>query len=136
MSKWAIRRRGAVGLLVLLILGSAAVAGPPTRLKTAQDLARAQAAWPPGHEWLTRNLTETGQLLIPVLSRCLPDTAEDEVTAFSVYLHLSRRGTILEVVTDISAELGRCMTREAREVDLPEGPRDDFWVQVNLAAGL
>ena len=64
------------------------------------------------------------------------DPPEDELTAFSIYLRLSQRGKILEVVTDLDAALGRCMTKEAREVQLPEAPREAFWIQVNLAAGL
>ena len=74
--------------------------------------------------------------MIPVLNRCLPKSPEDELTAFSIYLRLSQKGRILEVVTDLDAALGRCMTNEAREVQLPEAPREDFWIQVNLAAGL
>jgi hypothetical protein len=124
------------GLSVLAMVGSVAVAAPPTRLKTAQDLARAHAAWPPGHEWLNQNLSKAGQLLIPVLNRCLPESGDDEVTPFSVYVRLSQKGTILEVVTDISAELGRCMTQGARDVQLPEAPREDFWIELNLAAGV
>jgi hypothetical protein len=125
-----------VGLSVLALFGSLAVAAPPTRLKTAQDLARAHAAWPQGHEWLTHNLSKTGQLVIPVLNRCLPESGDDAVTPFSIYLRLSQKGRILEVVTDISGDLGRCMTKEAGEVQLPEAPREDFWIQLNLAAGV
>lgn len=123
-------------LLGLAMLAAVAVAEKPTRVKLAQDLARAHAAWPQGRDWLTENLSKTGQLVIPVLSRCVPDSPDGELTAFSVYLRLSQKGKILEVVTDIDAELGRCMTRESREVQLPEAPREDFWIQVNLAAPL
>jgi hypothetical protein len=120
----------------LALVASVAVAEPPTRVKLAQDLARAHAAWPQGRDWLTANLSKTGQLVIPVLNRCVPDSPDGELTAFSVYLRLSQKGRILEVVTDIDPELGRCMTRESREVQLPEAPREDFWIQVNLAAPL
>jgi hypothetical protein len=107
-----------VGLSALAMLASVAATAPPTQLKTAQDLARAHAAWPPGHEWLTQNLSKTGRLLTPVLNRCLPESGDDEVTPFSVYVRLSQKGKVLEVVADISAELGRCMTQGAREVQL------------------
>ena len=123
-------------LLGLPMLASVTVAEPPTRVKLAQDLARAHAAWPQGRDWLAENLSKTGQLLIPVLNRCVPDSPDGELTAFSVYLRLSQKGKILEIVTDIDAELGRCMTRESREVQLPQAPREDFWIQVNLAAPL
>jgi hypothetical protein len=123
-------------LLGLAMLASVAVAEPPTRVKLAQDLARAHAAWPPGRDWVAENLSKAGQLVIPVLNRCVPDSPEGELTAFSIYLRLSQKGRVLEVVTDIDAELGRCMTRESREIQLPEAPREDFWIQVNLAASL
>jgi hypothetical protein len=113
-----------------------AVAAPPTRLKLAQDLALAHAAWPLGRSWLSANKARAGELVIPVLNRCLPESPADELTVFSVYLRLSQKGKILEIVTDLDASLGRCMTNEAREVQLPEAPREDFWIQVNLAAGL
>jgi hypothetical protein len=132
--KRAPRQGVLLGLWVLT--ASVAVAAPPTRLNTAHDLAVAHAAWPPGRSWLDANKAKTGQLMIPVLNRCLPKSPEDELTAFSIYLRVSQKGRILEVVTDIDAALGRCMTSEAREVQLPEAPREDFWVQVNLAAGL
>ena len=131
---WAIRR--GVMLTPLALAASVAVAAPPTRLKTAHDLAVAHAVWPPGRSWLDANKARAGQLVIPVLNRCLPESPEDEITAFSTYLRLSQKGKVLEVVTELDAELGRCMTREAREVQLPEAPREDFWIQVNLAAGL
>jgi hypothetical protein len=123
-----------LGLSVLA--ASVAVAAPPTRLKLAQDLALAHEAWPPGRSWLVANKAKAGELMIPVLNRCLPESPADELTAFSVYLRLSQKGRILEIVTDLDATLGRCMTNEAREVRLPEAPREDFWIQVNLAAGL
>jgi hypothetical protein len=125
-----------VGLAFVAMFAFAAVAAPPTRVKLAQDLARAHAAWPRGRDWLTRNLAKTGELAVPVLNRCVPDTPDGELTAFSIYLRLSQDGRILEVVTDVDAELGRCMTKESREVQLPKAPREDFWIQVNLAGSL
>jgi hypothetical protein len=123
-------------LFGLGVAAAAATAEPPTRVKLAQDLARAHAAWPAGRDWLKENLSRTGELVIPVLNRCVPDSPDGELTAFSVYLRLSPKGRILEVVADIErgAELGGCMTRESREVQVPEAPREDFWIQVNLAA--
>ncbi len=128
-------RKGVV-LGVSVLAASVLVAAPPTPLKTARDLAVAHAAWPQGRSWLDANKAKAGKVLIPVLNRCLPESPEDELTAFSVYLRLSQKGKILEIVTDIDAELGRCMTDEAHEVQLPEAPREDFWLQLNLAAGL
>ena len=56
--------------------------------------------------------------------------------SFSTYLRLSQKGKVLEIVTELDAQLGRCMTEEARSVQLPQAPREDFWIQVNLAAML
>lgn len=130
----ALRQGVLLGLSVLAV--SVAVAAPPTPLKLAQDLALAHAAWPQGRSWLDVNKAKAGQLVIPILNRCLPESPGDELTAFSIYLRLSQEGKILEIVTDLDAELGHCMTNEAREVQLPKAPREDFWFQVNLAAGL
>jgi hypothetical protein len=126
----------AVGLVALATLASLVGAEPPARVKVAQDLARAHAAWPPGRDWLAANRARTDQAVIPVLNRCVPDAPDGELTAFSVYLRLSQEGGVLEVVADIDDELGRCMTRESRAVELPAAPREDFWIQVNLAATL
>jgi hypothetical protein len=130
----ALRRNVLPG--VLFLAASVAVAAPPTRVKTAHDLAVAHAAWPQGRSWLDANKARASQLVVPVLNRCLPESPEDEITAFSIYLRLSQKGRVLEVVTELDAALGRCMTHESREVQLPEAPREDFWIQVNLAAGL
>jgi hypothetical protein len=128
-------RRGVV-LGVWVLAASVAAAAPPTPVKTAHDLAAAHAAWPQGRSWLDVNKARAGELMIPVLNRCLPKSPEDEITAFSIYLRLSQKGRVREVVTDLDVALGRCMTGEARDVQLPETPREDFWIQVNLAAGL
>lgn len=132
------RRTLGQGVLLSLsvLTASVAVAAPPTPLKLAQDLALAHAAWPQGRSWLDTNKAKAGQLVIPVLNRCLPESPADELTAFSIYLRLSQKGKILEIVTELDDALGRCMTNEAREVQLPGAPREDFWFQVNLAAGL
>ena len=123
-------------LAFLVVLAPGASAEPPTTVKVAQDLARAHAAWPAGREWLSLNRPNTDRLVVPVLNRCLPDAPDGELTAFSIYVRLSQKGKVLEVVTEIDAALGRCMTTEAREVQLPEAPRNDFWIQLNLAAML
>jgi len=128
--------RQGVAAAVAVLAASVAVAAPPTQVKTAHDLAVAHAALPQGRSWLDANKTKAGQVLMPVLNRCLPKSPEDVLTAFSIYLRLSQKGRILEVVTDLDAALGRCMTNEAREIQLPEAPRESFWIQVNLAAGL
>jgi hypothetical protein len=125
-----------LGLAVAAMLAAVAVAEPPPRVKLAQDLARAHAASPQGKAWLAANQSKAGQLLIPVLGRCVPDAPDGELTPFSLYMRLSRKGKVLEVVTELDAELGRCMTRESRDVQLPEAPREDFWIQVNLATML
>ena len=51
-------------------------------------------------------------------------------------LKLAQKGKILDVVTDVDPQLDRCLLKESGEVTLSEPPREDFWVQVNLAATL
>jgi hypothetical protein len=121
---------------VLAVLVSVSAAEPPKRLKLAQDLARAHAAWPQGRDWLQANLARASELVVPVLGRCTTASSDAEVTAFSVYLKLSQTGRILDVVTDVDPRLDRCLLKESRDVTLPEAPREDFWIQVNLAAPL
>ena len=106
------------------------------RVKKAQDAARENAASPQGREWLQRNSPATGRLMIPVLNRCLPEPAGDIPTVFAVYVRLSQTGGVREVVTDLDASLGKCMSAAAREMPFPEAPRDDYWIQVNMAAPL
>ena len=118
------------------VLPSARAEEPSPRLKLAQDLARAHAASAPGKEWLARNHAKAAELMVPVLQRCVEDVDEGELTSFSTYLRLSQKGKVLEIVTELDAQLGRCMTEEARNVQLPQAPREDFWIQVNLAAML
>jgi len=38
------------------------------------------------------------------------------------------------LVTDIDEELGRCMTAATARMPFPEAPRDDYWIQLNMAA--
>jgi len=106
-----------------------------TRLETARWAAGLNAKSEGGRAWMDRNGPTIGRLITPVLNGCVSD-AGDEVTAFSVFLRLSRKGRVLEVLTDLDPSLGTCMTAGARDLQLPEAPRDDYWVQVNLAAAL
>ena len=85
---------------------------------------------------MQRSSSATGRLLIPVLNRCLPEPAGDIPTVFSVYVRLSQMGRVREVVTELDASLGKCMTAAAREMPFPEAPRDDYSIQVNMAAPL
>jgi len=106
------------------------------RVKKAHEAARANAASPEGREWKQRNSFATDRLMILVLNRCLPEPPGDTPTAFSVYVRLSKAGRAHEIVTELDAELGSCMTTAARDLPFPEAPRDDYWIQVNMAAPL
>ncbi|HVO13429.1 MAG TPA: hypothetical protein VMX54_22005 [Vicinamibacteria bacterium] len=131
-------RRGGTVVFVLTMLaaGGAFAQQKPTSLETARWAAGINAESPAGKEWKERHSEAVGKLLVPVLGKCLPEGGE-EVTAFSVFLRLSRTGRILEVLTDLDeTSLGTCMTLAARDLQLPPPPRDDYWVQLNLAAPL
>lgn len=132
----AVRATVAVAVAACALLAPAGSAEPSGRLKIAQDLARAHAASATGKAWLARNHARAGELMIPVLQKCVEDSDEGELTSFSTYLRLSQKGKVLEIVTEIDAELDRCMTREAKDVQLAPAPREDFWIQVNLATML
>jgi hypothetical protein len=130
-------RRGVVLGFGLLAAGQAlAQEDLAARVKKAQDAARANAASPQGREWMQRNSSATDRLMIPLLNQCLPDPPGDIPTVFSVYVRLSPAGRAREVVTELDASLGKCMTAGAREMKFPEAPREDYWIQVNMAAPL
>jgi len=130
------RRWGVIlGLTCLAASGEVAGQEKGTRLETARWAADLNAKSDTGREWKTRNEPTIGKLVTPVLNGCLPENGE-EITAFSVFLRLSGKGRVLEVLTDLDPSLGTCMTNGARDLQLPEPPRDDYWVQVNLAASL
>jgi hypothetical protein len=123
---------------VALLAAGLAVAeeDPAARIKKAREAARANAASPEGREWKRDNSFATDRLMILVLNRCLPDPPGEIPTAFSVYLRLSRAGSVREVITELEPALEKCMDTVARDLPFPEAPRDDFWIQVNLAAPL
>jgi hypothetical protein len=106
------------------------------RVKKAQEAARANAASPEGRAWKQENSFATDRLMILVLNRCLPDPPGDIPTTFSVYVRLSQTGHVHEMVTELDASLGKCMTTAARNLPFPEAPRDDYWIEVNMAAPL
>lgn len=107
------------------------------RVKKAQDAAHANAASAEGREWMKQNTFAIDRLMVLILNRCLPDPPDDDIpTAFSVYLRLSKPGRVLEIVTELDASLGKCMTAAAKETPFPEAPRDDYWIERNLAAPL
>jgi len=130
--------RGVMLGFALLAACQAAVAQEDlaARVKKAEEAARANAASPEGREWMQNNSFATDRLMILVLNRCLPDPPGDVPTAFSVYVRLSRAGRVREIVTELDASLGKCMTTVARDMPFPEAPRDDYWIQLNMAAPL
>jgi hypothetical protein len=129
--------RGVLLSVALLAAGDAlGVENPAANLKKAEEAARANAASPQGRDWLSRNSSTTSRLLIAVLSRCLPEKDGETPTLFSAYVRLTQKGRVREVVTDLDASLGSCMTAGARKMQFPEAPRDDYWIQLNMAASL
>jgi len=106
------------------------------RVRKAEAAAKANAASAQGRQWKERHSATAGRLMIPVLNRCLPDPPGDIPTVFAVFVRLSAKGRASEVVTELDAQLGTCMTEAARAVSFPEVPRDDYWIQVNMAAPL
>jgi hypothetical protein len=127
-----------VMLTIAVFAACQALAGEDiaTRVKKAQDAARANAVAPGGREWKQQSAHAIDRLMILVLNRCLPDPPGDIPSAFSVYLRLSKAGHAGEILTDLDAALGECMTKASRDLPFPEPPRDDYWIQVNLAAPL
>jgi hypothetical protein len=107
-----------------------------TRVKRAQDAVRVNMESPGGREWMQRNRFATDRLMILLVNRCLPEPGGDIPTTFSVYLRLSKTGHASEVLTELDAAVGTCMTAAARELPFPEAPRDDYWIEMNLAAPL
>jgi hypothetical protein len=133
---WSFRQGVTYGFAFLAACQALAQEDLAARVKRAADAARANAASTEGREWLQRNSSAAGRLMIPVLNQCLPDPPGDIPTAFSVYVRLSQTGGASEVVTELDASLGKCMTAAARKMPFPEAPRDDYWIQVNMAAPL
>jgi hypothetical protein len=107
------------------------------RVKQAHEAASANAATPEGREWKEQKAHTVDRLMIVVLNRCLPETPDEEIpTAFSVYVRLSKTGQVREIVTELDKQLSTCMTATARNIPFPDAPRDDYWIQVNMAAPL
>jgi hypothetical protein len=134
--RWGRLRLVTLGLAVLAASTAFAEEDLAARVKQAREAAEANAASPEGREWKKQNSYAIDRLMILVLNRCLPDPSGDLPTAFAVYVRLSTAGHAAEIVTDLDASLGTCMTTAARELPFPEAPRDDYWIQVNLAAPL
>ena len=133
---WGVRRGVLLGFALLAADHVLAQEDLATRVKKAHEAARANAASPEGREWIKGNSPAAGRLMIPVLNRCLPDPPGDIPTVFEVYVLLSRAGRVREIVTELDAALGKCMTTAAREMPFPEAPREDYWIQLNMAAPL
>jgi hypothetical protein len=133
---WGVRRGVAWAFALLAACPVFAQESLAARVKKAQEAAAANAASPQGREWLKVNSAATDRLMVPLLNQCLPDPPGDIPTVFTVYLRLSQAGRVREVVTELDATLGKCMTGGAREMPFPAAPRDDYWIQVNMAAPL
>jgi len=133
---WGVRRGVLLGFALLAAGHVLAQEDLAERVKKAHEAARANAASPEGRELIKGNSPAAGRLMIPVLNRCLPDPPGDIPTVFEVYVLLSRAGRVREIVTELDAALGKCMTTAARDMPFPEAPREDYWIQVNMAAPL
>lgn len=123
------------GLALLVATAALAQEKVSPRVTKARSEARANAASPEGREWLKSHKNTVGAAIIPILNQCLADDGE-ELTAFSIYLRLTQGGRVREVLTELDESLGACMTTATKLLELPAPPREDYWVQVNLAADL
>lgn len=131
---WVKRRNAALGIALLAAGQVFAQDDLAARVKTAHEAASANAATPEGRTWLQQNSSLIDRLMIVVLNKCV--TPGDIPTMFTVYVRLSRAGRVSEIVTDLDATLGKCMTTGARNTPFPEAPRDDYWIRLNMAADL
>jgi hypothetical protein len=130
-----IERRAVVIGIALLAAGQAfAQEDLDARVRKAHEAASANAATREGREWLQQNSPLIDRLMIVVLNKCV--TPGDIPTMFTVYVRLSRAGRVSEIVTELDATLGMCMTTGARNTPFPEAPRDDYWIRLNMAADL
>ncbi len=130
-------RRGVVlGCVLLGAVRVPAQEGLAARVEKAQAAALANAASAEGRDWTQRHSAATDRLMVPLLNQCLPDPPGDIPTVFSVYVRLSPAGQAREVLTELDASLGKCMTAAARQLKFPAAPREDYWIQVNMAAPL
>jgi hypothetical protein len=134
--RWEGHRGVVLGFALLAACDGFAQEDLATRVKKAHEAARANAASPEGRDWKQRNSFAVDRLMILVLNRCLPDPPGDTPTAFSVYVRLSQAGRVGEIVTELDVALGKCMTTAARDLPFPEAPRDEYWIQVIMAAPL
>lgn len=131
--RWRRCRPVMLGFALLAVSQAYAEEDFADRLEKAQEAARGNAASPEGSKWKRDSSSATSRLMVLVVNRCLPEPSGDVPTPFSVYLRLSKAGVAREIITDLDPSLERCMTTVGRELPFPEAPRDDYWVQVNLA---
>jgi hypothetical protein len=124
------------GLVFLVVSQALAQEDFAERIDAAREAARTNAESPEGREWKRNSSSATSRLMILVVNRCLPESSGDVPTPFSVYLRFSKADGVREVITDLDPSLEECMTTRAQELPFPEAPRDDYWVQVNLAVPL
>ena len=90
------RRATILGLIFFAAPGAIAGAEKATRLETARWASGLNAKSAAGREWIERTQPVIDKLITPVLGQCLPDDGE-ELTAFSIFMRLSREGHIREV---------------------------------------
>jgi hypothetical protein len=134
--RWSGIRMITVGFALLVVPLAGAQEDLEARAEMAREAARANAESPEGRDWKRDNSHATHRLVALVMGRCLPDEGGDIPTAFSIFLRFSKAGQVEEIFTDLDASLERCMSLVARDLPFPEAPRDDYWVQVNMAAPL
>lgn len=134
--RWRTCRRVTLGFALLGVSLAFAQEDVAARFKEAQEAARDNAESPEGREWKRDNSFATNRLLTLALNRCLPEPEGDIPTPFSLYLRFSKADGVREILTDLDPALAECMTTVARDLPFPEAPRDDYWVQVNMAAPL
>jgi len=135
--RWSSGYRGVVvGCALWAAYPAFAEEDAATPIKKAREEAQANADSPEGREWKRSHSVAMDRLMLLVLNRCLPDPPGDIPTAFPVFVRLSKEGEAREMLTELDASLGTCMTKAGRGLPFPEAPRDDYWIQVNMAAPL
>jgi hypothetical protein len=103
-----------------------------TPFKTARKAAQKDARTPEGRDWEHRHASWLGPALTPIMKQCREQTPGGEAKDFAVYVHLSKAGPAHEAVVEPVNPFTRCFTNGVKELQYPEVPRENYWLEIKM----
>lgn len=104
-------------------------------LKKAREAVRRDARTREGIDWERQHAPWLGPVLTPLGEQCREDAPSGQDKKFTIYLRLSAKGQVVEVLSDSETPYAVCFRDSVARITFPRIPRDGYWFEIVMLPG-